>query len=105
MRAATTIQTDQGGYSNGDTMRFSGRITTLPLARRQAVYLQTIVRGRWRTFGTTRASSRGRWTMAYRFTATRQLTRYRFRAVVPASEQTVSWATGYSRALRVLVSP
>lgn len=105
VRAATTMHADQAGYRNGDTMRFSGRITTLPFARRKAVYLQVIVRGRWRTFDTTRADPRGRWRLSYRFTATRQLTVYRFRAVVPAEEQPVGWATGYSRALRVLVAP
>jgi hypothetical protein len=105
VRASTTINTDQSGYRNGDTMRFSGRITTLPIAPRKPVYLQVIVRGRWRTFGTTRASPTGRWRLSYRFTATRQLTAYRFRAVVPAEDQPVSWATGYSPALRVLVSP
>lgn len=105
VRGATTIRTDQAGYRNGETMRFSGRIATLPIARRKAVYLQVIVRGSWRTFDTTRADSRGRWGLRYRFTATRQPTVYRFRAVVPAEEQPVSWATGYSRALRVLVAP
>lgn len=105
VRGATTIRTDHGGYSNGDTMRFSGRISTLPVPRRHPVYLQTIVRGRWRTFGTTRANARGHWTMTYRFTATRRLTRYRFRAVVPATDLPVSWATGYSRPVRVIVAP
>lgn len=105
VRAATTIRTDQAGYSNGDTVRFSGRVTTVPVARRKSVYLQVIVRGRWRTFATTRANSRGRWTLGYRFTATRQLTVYRFRAVIPAEEHPVSWATGHSRAVRVLVAP
>jgi hypothetical protein len=105
VRAATSVHADQAGYRNGDTMRVSGRITTRPVARRKAVYLQVIVRGRWRTFDTTRADARGRWALRYRFTATRQLTVYRFRAVVPADSEPVAWATGYSRALRVLVSP
>lgn len=105
VRAATTMHAEQSGYRNGDTMRLSGRITTRPIARRQALYLQVIVRGRWRTFDTTRADARGRWKLNYRFTATRQLTMYRFRAVVPASEQPVAWATGYSRPLRVIVTP
>jgi hypothetical protein len=105
VRAATTIQLDQPRYRNGEAARFSGRITTRPVNAGQALYLQTIVRGHWRTFETTRADAKGRWKSRYRFTATRQLTSYRFRAVIPAGRGRVSWATGRSRSVRVLVSP
>jgi hypothetical protein len=103
VRASTTIQLDRARYRNGDTVRFFGRITTRPLIRRKSVYLQVVVRGRWRTFDTTRADAQGRWKLSYRFTATRRLTAYRFRAVIPADEG-YPWATGHSRAVPVLVA-
>ena len=104
VRASTTIQLDQAGYRNGEAATFSGRITNRPLTRGKSVYLQVVVRGRWRTFGTTRADARGRWKLRYRFTATRQPTTYYFRAVVP-SEHGYSWAAGHSRRVRVFVVP
>jgi hypothetical protein len=104
VRAATTIGLDKALYRNGEAVNFSGRITTRPSIRRKSVYLQVVVRGRWRTFDTTRADSDGRWRLRYRFTATRRVTAYRFRAVIPA-EQSFPWATGRSQAVRVLVRP
>jgi hypothetical protein len=104
VRASTTIHLDQVRYRNGDAVRFAGRITSLPLIRRKAVYLQVVVRGRWRTFDTARADARGRWKLHYRFTATRRPTVYRFRAVIP-TEQSFPWATGRSASVSVLVTP
>jgi hypothetical protein len=104
VRASTTIQLNRTGYRNGDTVRFSGRITTGPVIPRKSVYLQVVVRGRWRTFDTTRADARGRWKLRYRFTATRRPTVYRFRALIPA-EHSFHWASGRSRAVRVVVTP
>jgi hypothetical protein len=104
VRASTTIHLDRLRYSNGDTVRFSGRITTAPVIDHKSVYLQVVVRGRWRTFDTTRADLKGCWKLRYRFTATRSATVYRFRAVVP-TEQLFLWASGRSRAVRVLVTP
>jgi hypothetical protein len=103
VRASTTIQLDRARYRNGDTVRFSGRITTRPVIRRKSVYLQVVVRGRWRTFDTTRADGQGRWRLRYQFTATRRLTAYRFRAVIPTDDG-YPWATGHSRAVRALVA-
>ena len=104
VRATTTIGLDQAGYRNGDTARFSGRILSGPVVAQKSVHLQALVRGTWRTFDTTRATSNGRWALRYRFSATRRLTMYRFRAAVPA-ETEYPWATGHSRILRVLVAP
>jgi hypothetical protein len=104
VRASSTLHLDQSGYRNGDTVKFSGRITTTPTIRQKAVYLQVVVRGRWRTFDTARADANGRWTLRYRFTATRRPTAYRFRAVIPA-EHAFPWATGRSRAVSVVVTP
>jgi hypothetical protein len=104
VRATTTIQTDQGGYRNGDKLTFTGQVITKRLIADKTVYMQAIVRGSWRTFATTQADARGRWRMAHRFEATRRATRYRFRAVVP-SQTGYAWATGHSRTVRVLVTP
>lgn len=104
VRSSTTIQTDQGGYRNGDTLTFTGRVIRKRLINSKSVYLQARVRGRWREFATTRADSQGRWRVSHRFEATRRPTIYRFRAVVP-SQTGYDWATGYSRTLRVLVTP
>jgi hypothetical protein len=104
VRASTTIRLDKARYRNGDTVNFFGRITTRPVTRRKSVYLQVVVRDRWRTFDTTRADSEGRWRLRYRFTATRRLTAYRFRAVIPTDDG-YPWAAGHSRAVRVLVTP
>jgi hypothetical protein len=104
VRASTTIETGQAEYRNGETADFWGRVTTGPVIRRKVVYLQVVVRGKWRTFDTTRADSKGRWGLRYRFTATRRPTVYRFRAVVP-TEHGFPWATGHSRAVGVLVTP
>jgi hypothetical protein len=104
VRTSTTIHLDRDQYRNGETVRFAGRITTVPLIRRKAVYLQVVVRGRWRTFDTARADARGRWKLHYRFTATRRPTVYRFRAVIP-TEESFPWATGRSASVSVLVTP
>jgi hypothetical protein len=104
VRAATTIRLDAARYRNGETVNFAGRITTGPVIPRKSVYVQVVVRGRWRTFATTRADAQGRWKLSYRFTATNRLAVYRFRAVIP-TEQSFPWATGRSHAVRVFVTP
>ena len=104
VRATTTIQSDQGGYRNGDTLVFTGQVVKKRLIANKSVYLQAIVRGEWRTFETTQADSKGRWRMTHLFEATRRPTRYTFRAVVP-SQTGYDWATGHSRSVRVLVTP
>ena len=104
VRATTTIQSDQGGYRNGDTLTFTGQVLKQRLIDNKSVYLQAMVRGKWRTFATTQADSTGRWRMTHRFEATRRPTRYTFRAVIPA-QTGYDWATGYSRSVRVLVTP
>jgi hypothetical protein len=104
VQATTTIQSDQGGYRNGDTLVFTGRVIKKGLIANKSVYLQAIVRGQWRTFETTQADSKGRWRMTHLFEATRRPTRYTFRAVVP-SQTGYAWATGHSRSVRVLVTP
>jgi hypothetical protein len=104
VRAATTIQTDQGGYRNGDILTFTGQMIRNHLIKNKSVYLQAIVRGKWRTIGTARADPKGRWRMTRIFEATLRPTLFTFRAVVPSQTGYV-WATGYSRNVRVLVTP
>ena len=104
VKATTTIQSDQGGYRNGDTLVFTGQVIKKRLIADKTVYLQALVRGKWRTFATTQADAAGRWRMSHRFEATRRPTRYTFRAVVP-SQTGYDWATGHSRSVRVLVTP
>ena len=104
VQSATTIQSDQGGYRNGDTLTFTGQVINKHLIDDKSVYLQASVRGKWRTFATTKADSEGRWRMTHRFEATRRPTRYTFRAVVP-SQTGYAWATGHSRTVRVFVTP
>jgi len=104
VQSATTIQSDQGGYRNGDTLTFTGQVIKKHLIDDKSVYLQASVRGKWRTFATTKADSEGRWRMTHRFEATRRPTRYTFRAVVP-SQTGYAWATGHSRTVRVFVTP
>lgn len=104
VRATTTIRSDQGGYRNGDTLTFTGQVIRKRLIPNKSVYVQALIRGTWRPFATIEADSRGRWHVAHRFEATRRPTSYTFRAVV-ARQTGYDWATGYSRRLRVLVTP
>jgi hypothetical protein len=104
VQSTTTIQANQGGYRNGDTLVFTGQVIRKHLIANKSVYLQAIVRGEWRTFQTTQADAKGRWRMTHRFEATRRPTIYTFRAVVP-SQTGYDWATGHSRSVRVLVTP
>ena len=104
VQATTTIQTDQGGYRNGDTMVLTGRVIRKHLIANKSVYLQAIIRGSWRPFGTTHADSNGRWRLTHRFEAIRRPTIFTFRAVVPSQTGYV-WATGHSRSVRVLATP
>jgi hypothetical protein len=104
VQATTTIQADQGGYRNGDTMVLTGQVIRKRLIANKSVYLQAIVRGEWHPFATTHADSKGRWRITHHFEATRRPTVYTFRAVVPG-QTGYSWATGHSRSVRVLVTP
>jgi hypothetical protein len=104
VRARTTIGTNRRSFSDGDVVRFRGRIRTgrIP-AHGKLVALQVWVRGRWRTFATTHSSRHGRWHYDYRFDGTRGHQTYRFRAQLPP-EAGYPFATGTSRAVRVHVT-
>lgn len=105
VQATTTIQADQGGYRNGDTMTLTGQLIRKRLIPGKFVHVQALVRGKWAPAGTTKADARGRWSFRRTFTFTRRSTVYTLRAVVPSQSGGWPWATGYSRRLRVIVTP
>jgi hypothetical protein len=89
---------------NGEDVRLHGRLKGRQLgATGKLIHLQVYTRGRWSTFATPRANrASGLWSQAYRFTATRGLVRYRFRAVVPR-ETSFPYETGRSHSVWVTV--
>jgi hypothetical protein len=104
IRARTTIEANRHRVVNGEDVTFSGRLKGRQYGSvGKTLYLQVYARGRWATFATPRAAaSTGRWSENYRFTATRGLVRYRFRAVVPR-EAGYPYERGTSRSVRVVV--
>jgi hypothetical protein len=103
VRSATTLRASRHRLVNGETVRFTGRVVTRPLpAPGKLVAMQVWVRGKWRTFATTRANRRGRWHYDYRFDGTRGVQIYRFRAQLP-EEATYPFSTGRSHQVRVTV--
>jgi hypothetical protein len=104
VRASTTLQASRGSVVNGEDVTFRGRVRGAPIpATGKLIELQARTRGGWRTFATTRASARtGRWSYAYRFSATRGTVRYRFRARVP-KESGFPYESGTSRPVGVRV--
>lgn len=103
VRARTSMRPNHRKRVNGESVRFHGRIKTgrIPKAGK-IVEVQVWVRGKWRTFATTRAGQRGLWSYDYRFDGTRGNQTYRFRARVPR-ETGYPFATGRSGVVRVRV--
>ena len=104
VRAATSIRPDRHRVVNGEDVRFFGRIRTgrIP-SKGKLVEMQVFVRGKWRTFATTRAGRRGTWRYQYRFDGTRGTQDYRFRAKLPP-EASYPFAPGVSHVVQVRVS-
>jgi len=105
VRSRTTISAGRRSYANGEVMRLRGKVRTgrIPTTGK-LVELQAKIRGRWRTFATTRTSRGGRWSYDYRFDGTRQRIIYRLKARIPR-EQGYPFVTGNSRVVRVAVRP
>jgi hypothetical protein len=103
VRARTTFHPLRGSYINGELIRFRGRLRGghIPTTGK-LVEVQVRLRGKWRTFVTTRADRRGRWQRGYHFSGTRGRQVYRFRAVIPR-EASYPYVTGKSRRSRVVV--
>jgi hypothetical protein len=111
--ASSTIRVNHRRRLNGQRVRFSGRLRTLPVpAGGKLVELQAPfcvrARGRrcgassWQTFRTTRTDQAGRWRVRYRFTRTCGRQRFKFRVRLPR-ESGYDFDTGASRSIRVSV--
>jgi len=103
VRARSTVRPSRRRFVNGETLRLRGQLRggNIP-AEGKLVELQVMLRGRYRTFATTRADRRGRWSYDYRFDGTRGRQVYRFRVRVP-HEATYPYETGVSRVVKVTV--
>ena len=101
--AASTIRAKPRRVRNGQAVHFVGRLRSLPApAAGKLVELQVVLSGRWQTFRTTLTNGQGRWRVPYRFRRTCGLTRYRFRARLPA-EAGYPFETGLTRPVMVKV--
>jgi hypothetical protein len=101
--AATSLRVSRRRVLNGQSVMFRGRIESLPLpAGGKLIQLEVRLPGRWQTFRTARTDQTGRWAVRYRFTRTRGVQRYRFRAALPP-EAGYPFGAGTSKSLRVRV--
>ena len=101
--ASSTIRASDRSVRNGDTVRFSGRLRTLPTPPGgKLMEMQAYFRNRWRTFSTVRTDSRGRWSFDYGFGGTVGKVLYRFRVHIPR-EGGYPFDDGSSRVAKVAV--
>ena len=101
--AESTIRARPRRLRNGGTVRFVGRLRSLPQPPAgKLIELQVVLSGDWQTFRTTVTNASGGWRVPYRFQRTCSVTRYRFRVRVPA-EAGYPFETGVSRSVRVVV--
>lgn len=79
----TSFATDRSNLRNGQTVRFLGRVLSRPVpAGGVVIDLQARVGSRWQSFRSVRTAADGKWRSSYRFTSTRGVQTYTFRAVV-----------------------
>jgi 5-hydroxyisourate hydrolase-like protein (transthyretin family) len=103
VRAASTIRVNRHRLLNGQAVRFTGRLRSLPApAAGKLVELQVVLSGRWQTFRTATTTSDGSWQVRYRFRRSCGLLTYRFRARLPA-EAGYAFETGRTRTVSVRV--
>jgi hypothetical protein len=101
--ATTQINADRTRLRNGQTVTFSGPVSTLPTPQGgKLIELQVRLPGRWETFQTIRSNEGGQWQARYRFRRTGGVQYYRFRARLPA-EGGYPFAAGVSRVITVRV--
>jgi hypothetical protein len=82
--AVSSLHVSRRRVLNGQAVRFSGRLRTLPIpAGGKLIELEVFLSGRWQTFRTARTDGAGRWALPYRFARTRGVQRYRFRVELP----------------------
>jgi hypothetical protein len=83
--AVSSIRAHPRRLLNGQAVTFGGTLRSRPIpAAGKLVELQVVLSGRWQTFQTVRSDSRGTWKVRYKFRRSCGLTRYRFRARLPA---------------------
>jgi hypothetical protein len=83
--AASSIRAHPRRLLNGHAVTFGGTLRSKPIpAAGKLVELQVVLSGRWQTFQTVRSDHRGAWKVTYKFRRSCGLTRYRFRAWLPA---------------------
>lgn len=103
VRARSTIRPNRRAFVNGEVMQLRGRLRGRHIPPEgKLVELQVLLRGKWRTFATTRADVRGFWRYDYRFDGTRGAQTYRFRVRVPR-EATYPYESGVSPIVKVRV--
>lgn len=99
----TTFRTNKRFLRNGQTVRFIGRLQSLPAPTGGVVIdLQARVGQRWQTFNSLRTNSAGKWHAKYRFHATTGLQTYTFRARV-RRDTGFPYAPSISRRVKVKV--
>ena len=104
VRATSSMRVNRHRVVNGEAVRFTGTVRGEPLpAVGKLLQLQVFSRGKWLTFATPRADARGNWHHDYRFTATRGVTRYRFRVRIPR-EAGYPYEAGTSKPVAVKVT-
>ncbi len=101
--ATSTLNVNRSRLFNGQSVRFSGRVRTLPVpVGGKLVELQVQLSGRWQTFRTGRTDEAGRWRLTYGFARTRIAQRFRFRVKLPR-EAGYPYERGGSRPIQVFV--
>ncbi|HEY6778482.1 MAG TPA: hypothetical protein VI122_18390 [Thermoleophilaceae bacterium] len=101
--AASSIRARPRHVRNGQAVHFVGRLRSLPPpATGKLIELQVVLSGQWQTFRTTLTDAQGGWRVPYRFRRTCGVTRYRFRARLPA-EAGYPFETGLTRPIRIKV--
>ncbi len=104
VRAGSSLRVSRRHVSNGDRVRFHGRLLGGPIPPEgKLVQLEAFYRDRWRTFAVVRSNADGAWRRRYRFEATQGRIRYPFRVSVP-HERSYPYAVGRSRVIRVTVN-
>jgi hypothetical protein len=101
--ASSTIRTQPRRLRNGQVVRFTGAVRSLPVPiAGKLLELQVVLSGRWQTFRTVQTDGAGRWRVRYRFRRSCGTLRYRFRARLPA-EAGYPFESGHTRPVGVLV--
>jgi hypothetical protein len=103
VRTVAHLRATPRALHNGDTVAFSGRVEGAPARSRKVVEMQVWQDRHWLTFATTRLRN-GRFGYRYRFTRTRQRTRYVFRTIV-RTDAGWPYETGSSNRVAVEVRP